>query len=74
MHNIFPKQSFVLVIASLGNLAGSYMTLLNYTKSHLPIMIVSGEEIFGIKRITRVRTFFKTKNQHKDAKFPIFCF
>lgn len=75
MHNIFLKQPFLLVIASLGNLAGSYMTLLKYTRSHLLIMIISGEEeILAIKRITRVRTFLKTKNQHRDARFPIFCF
>lgn len=75
MQNIFPKQPFLLVKASLGNLAGSYRTLLKYTRSHLPIIIVSGEEeILEIKRIARVRTFLKTKNQRRVSKFPIFCF
>ena len=62
MHSNFPKQPFLLVIASLATLAGSYMTLLKYTGAHLPIMIVSGEEEDQeIKRITRVRTFLKIK-------------
>lgn len=75
MQNIFPKQPFLLVIASFGNLAENYMTLLEYTGAHLPTMIVSGEEeILEIKMITRARTFLKTKNQCRGDKFPVFYF